>query len=196
MDSSPEDLAPEVAQKIPSDHSHESHNYDHSHGHSHDHDHGHGHSHDHDHGHGHSHGLGHLGQGVQQRVPEEIPENYKPAEQKFDLPLSAQFGSHQPSSFQEPSVPDAGEEILNTTETPLEVVAVTDSYPESPYEEETVNTPAYQTTTPSPVPQEQESEEKEEEKGSGEEEGGFLSSLGSMLGVTTESAHTQEEQGL
>ena len=133
-------------------------------------------------------------QGVQQRVPEEIPENYKPAEQKFDLPLSAQFGSHQPSSFQEPSVPDAGEEILNTTETPLEVVAVTETYPETPYEEEeeAVNTPAYQTTTPSPVPQ----EEKEEEKGSGEEEGGFLSSLGSMLGVTTDSAHTQEEQGL
>ena len=210
LDSSPEELEPpEVAQKIQSDHSHESHDHDHSHGHSHDHSHSHGHSHDH------SHGLGHLGQGVQQRVPEEIPENYQPAEQKFDLPLSAQFGSHQPSSFQEPSVPDAAEEILNTTETPLEVVAVTESYPELPddEEDEAVSTPAYQ-TTPSPVPQEKEpeeklekkeekeetasseEEEKEEEKGSGEEQGGFLSSLGSMFGVTTESAHTQEEQGL
>eukprot|EP00092_Neocalanus_flemingeri_P025250 GFUD01027382.1.p1 GENE.GFUD01027382.1~~GFUD01027382.1.p1 ORF type:complete len:1768 (+),score=522.48 GFUD01027382.1:102-5405(+) len=80
-------------------HSHEHHGHSQEqHGHSHDH---HGHSHDHDHhGHDHSHGMGHLGQGIKQRVPEKIPEYYKPAEQKFDLPLSAQFGS--PSSYSEP----------------------------------------------------------------------------------------------
>eukprot|EP00092_Neocalanus_flemingeri_P012479 GFUD01013452.1.p1 GENE.GFUD01013452.1~~GFUD01013452.1.p1 ORF type:complete len:1885 (+),score=551.68 GFUD01013452.1:790-5655(+) len=80
-------------------HSHEHHGHSQEqHGHSHDH---HGHSHDHDHhGHDHSHGMGHLGQGIKQRVPEKIPEYYKPAEQKFDLPLSAQFGS--PSSYNEP----------------------------------------------------------------------------------------------
>ena len=156
--------------------------------------HGYGHSHAKENGHGHSHGLGHLGQGVQQRVPEEIPDTFKPAEQKFDLPLSAQFGSHQPSSYQEPSVPepeyqDAAEDVLTTTETPVEDIPVTESYVEYPDEEEedAVYTPAYQ-TTPSPVPQ--------EDPGSGEQDAGFLSSLGSMFGVTTESGVSQEEQGL
>merc|ERR1711892_8984 len=63
-----------------------------NHGHGHSHGHGHGHSHDH-HDHDHSHGMGHLGKGIKQRVPEQIPETYKPAQQKFELPLSAQFGT-------------------------------------------------------------------------------------------------------
>merc|ERR1712106_1028746 len=69
------------------------HNHDY-HGHKHD-QHGHGHSHDH-HDHDHSHGMGHLGKGIKQRVPEQIPETYKPAQQKFELPLSAQFGTPPP----------------------------------------------------------------------------------------------------
>ena len=73
----------------------------------------------------------------------------------------------------------------------MEDIAVTEFYAEHPDDEdedEARHTPAYQ-TTPSPVPQ--------EEPGSGEEEGGgFLSSLGSMFGVTTEPGSTQEEQGL
>ena len=169
------------------------HSDNHVHGHSHDHGHeqGHGHSHDHGHGHGHSHGMDHLGHGVKQRIPEEIPDYYKPAQQQFDLPLSAQFGSssHQPSSYQEPSVPehgdhDAAELVPDTTESPQEDIAVTESYAESPEDEETVHTPAYQ-TTPAPG----------QPGGSGEGEG-FLSSLGSMFGVTTESGNIQEEQGL
>merc|ERR1712106_1162663 len=68
------------------DHSHD------QHGHPNDHQ---GHSHDH-HDHDHSHGMGHLGKGIKQRVPEQIPETYKPAQQKFELPLSAQFGTPPP----------------------------------------------------------------------------------------------------
>merc|ERR1712123_135152 len=60
--------------------------------------HGHGHNHEH----GHSHGHGHLGKGIKQRVPEQIPETYKPAQQKFELPLSAQFGT-PPPPYNEPS---------------------------------------------------------------------------------------------
>merc|ERR1719320_822652 len=70
-----------------------SHNH-HPHGHTNDH-HGHGHSHNHDH----SHGIGYLGKGVKERVPEDIPSTYKPAQQKFELPLSAQFGTPPPSDF-------------------------------------------------------------------------------------------------
>ena len=56
-----------------------------------------------------------------------------------------------------------------------------------------MHTPAYQTTpSPVPVPQEEQGSAEEEVK----EDGGFLSSLGSMLGVTTEAGSTQEEQGL
>merc|ERR1711994_880317 len=81
-----EKLIDQVVQVHDHGHSHDHHDH---HGHSHEH-HGHGHEH-HGHGHSHSHGLDHLGQGVQQRVPEAVPEHYKPAEQRFDLPLSAQF---------------------------------------------------------------------------------------------------------
>merc|ERR1711892_688828 len=80
-------------------HDHHGHNHDH-HGHTHE-QHGHGHSHDH-HDHDHSHGMGHLGKGIKQRVPEQIPETYKPAQQKFELPLSAQFGT-PPPPYNEPS---------------------------------------------------------------------------------------------
>merc|ERR1711892_550302 len=64
--------------------------------------HGHGHSHDHQ-DHDHSHGMGHLGKGIKQRVPEQIPETYKPAQQKFELPLSAQFGTPPPPPYNEPT---------------------------------------------------------------------------------------------
>jgi len=88
-------------------HSHDhGHDHSHNHGHAHSHNHGHGHSHSHGHGHSHSHddhdhshGIGHLGKGVHQRVPEEIPQHYKPAEQKFELPLSAQFGTPSTNSY-------------------------------------------------------------------------------------------------
>merc|ERR1712013_875495 len=78
---------------------HDHHGHEHNHNHhahvqSNDH-HGHGHSHDHDH----SHGIGHLGKGVKERVPEDIPSTYKPAQQKFELPLSAQFGTPPPSDY-------------------------------------------------------------------------------------------------
>merc|ERR1711892_30285 len=87
----------------------EIHGHGHNHGHGHGHSHGHGqsetnlehdHSHDH-HDHDHSHGMGHLGKGIKQRVPEQIPETYKPAQQKFELPLSAQFGT--PPPYNQPS---------------------------------------------------------------------------------------------
>ena len=67
-------------------HDHLSDDHGHSHdGHSHD-----GHSHD---GHGHSHGMGHLGRGVRTTPStQKAPEYYKPAEQQFELPLSARFG--------------------------------------------------------------------------------------------------------
>ena len=88
-----------------------SHGHSHDHGHGHSHDHGHGHSHDH--GHGHSHGMGHLGQGVQAKVPEKLPEHYQPAQQQFELPLSAQFGGAAGYSGQfdttEPLVPEQPE---------------------------------------------------------------------------------------
>merc|ERR1712106_920251 len=80
-------------------HDHHGHNHD-QHGHNHEQN-GHGHSHDH-HDHDHSHGMGHLGKGIKQRVPEQIPETYKPAQQKFELPLSAQFGT-PPPPYNEPS---------------------------------------------------------------------------------------------
>merc|ERR1712013_165435 len=84
-------------------HAHVQSNDHHGHGHSHNH-HGHGHSHNHhehghSHDHDHSHGIGHLGKGVKERVPEDIPSTYKPAQQKFELPLSAQFGTPPPSDY-------------------------------------------------------------------------------------------------
>merc|ERR1711962_880804 len=94
------------------------HGYDHGHedihDHGHSHDHGHGHSHDH--GHGHSHGMGHLGRG-QQKTPEVIPDYYKPAEQQFELPLSARFGSPSSSyQYTEPSPPSVEPHYVNTPE--------------------------------------------------------------------------------
>ena len=88
------------------------HGHGHNHGHGHDHghgpDHGHGHSHDHE-GHDHSHGIGHLGRKPSTPRPEVLPESYKPAEQEFELPLSARYGSPNQfaapaSGFEQPSV--------------------------------------------------------------------------------------------
>merc|ERR1711970_1154325 len=125
-------------------HGHEhSHNH-HAHGHTNDHHaHGHGHSHnhhEHGHGHDHSHGIGHLGKGVKQRVPEEIPSTYKPAQQKFELPLSAQFGTPPPSDYTtmqpaaQPSeeknlAENISEEVLNSDllEPPVNVNSIHDT---------------------------------------------------------------------
>merc|ERR1712223_966824 len=70
-------------------HSHDGHGHEHDH---HEHSHGHGHSHDHE-GHDHSHGIGHLGRKPTTPRPEVLPDSYKPAQQDFELPLSARFGS-------------------------------------------------------------------------------------------------------
>ena len=148
------------------------------------HDHGHEHSHDHGHGHSHTHGLDHLGRGVQQRVPEEIPIHYKPAEQQFDLPLSAQFAqsSHYSSS-------NYDNVDVTTTPAPADV---------DPNINDEVFTPAYQTTPATPVDDvsidgsiHQEQEEPSIDETKDQDEGGIFSSISSMFGSSTESSQVQ-----
>ena len=148
------------------------------------HDHGHEHSHDHGHGHSHTHGLDHLGRGVQQRVPEEIPIHYKPAEQQFDLPLSAQFAqsSHYSSS-------NYDNVDVTTTPAPADV---------DPNINDEVFTPAYETTPATQVDDvsidgsiHQEQEEPSIDETKDQDEGGIFSSISSMFGSSTESSQVQ-----
>merc|ERR1711892_539587 len=113
-------------------------NHNHGHAHDHGHSHGHGHSHDHE-GHDHSHGMGHLGKGYN-KVSEEapIPDYYKPAEQTYDLPLSAQFGGGGGSEYNYQYQPQP--QYDQQPETQQHQYQEKDQYEESKYEETTPST--------------------------------------------------------
>ena len=128
--------------------------------------------------HGHSHELGDLGQEVLEKVPEEVPEFFQPAEQKLDVPLSQQF-------------PDPSEQVTETYEVTTQASLETDHH----YQE--VHTPAFETTT-TPTTDYSQHEASQTVNEATEEEpssGGLFSSLTNMLGSSTESgpANTQEE---
>merc|ERR1719300_40548 len=187
---------------------HEGHSHEHNH---HDHGHHHGHSHghhhdDHHHGHSHSHGLDHLGHGVHQRVPEEVPDHYKPAEQKFDLPLSAQFA--QSSQYQEttPSTINYHESTQLTndesntvvTPNPLEgmdhIEAATPSANDQEDNDEHASTPAFNTTPSTASEDATFTNTLEDEQKASEEadESGLFTTLSNMFASSTEHAVVEE----
>merc|ERR1719300_2209726 len=189
------------------EHRHEGHSHEHNHhDHGHHHGHSHGHHHDDHHGHSHSHGLDHLGHGVHQRVPEEVPDHYKPAEQKFDLPLSAQFA--QSSNYQEttPSTINYHESTQFTndesntvvTPNPLEgmdhIEAATPSVNEQEDNDEHLSTPAFNTTPSTASEDATFTNTLEDEQKTSEEadESDLFTTLSNMFASSTEHAVVEE----
>ena len=124
----------------------------------------------------------HLGEGVVEKVAENVPDFFQPAEQKFDVPLSQQFSAASSSSN--------GEEVDQiTTPSPLVV---------DMEEVEDVYTPAFQTTT-TPTTDNSQNEASETLNEAPTEEpsaGGLFGSLTNMFGSSTESpTQTSQEEG-
>jgi len=190
------------------EHTHEGHSHEHNHhDHGHHHGHSHGHHHDDHHGHSHSHGLDHLGHGVHQRVPEEVPDHYKPAEQKFDLPLSAQFAQSSqyqettPSTFNYHESTQLTNDESNTvvTPNPLEgmdhVEAATPSVNEQEdNDDEHLSTPAFNTTPSTASEDATFTNPLEDEQKASEEadESGLFTTLSNMFASSTEHAVVEE----
>merc|ERR1719300_72027 len=190
------------------EHTDEGHSHEHTHeDHGHHHGHSHGHHHDDHHGHSHSHGLDHHGHGVHQRVPEEVPDHYKPAEQKFDLPLSAQFA--QSSQYQEttPSTINYHESTQFTndesntvvTPNPLEgmdhIEAATPSVNEQEdNDDENFSTPAFNTTPSTASEDATFTNTLEDEQKASEEadESGLFTTISNMFASSTGHAVVEE----
>ena len=124
----------------------------------------------------------HLGEGVVEKVAENVPDFFQPAEQKFDVPLSQQFSAASSGSM--------GEEVDQiTTPSPLVV---------DMEEVEDVYTPAFQTTT-TPTTDNSQNEASETLNEVPTEEpsaGGLFGSLTNMFGSSTESpTQTSQEEG-
>ena len=123
----------------------------------------------------------HLGEGVVEKVAENVPDFFQPAEQKFDVPLSQQFSAASSSM---------GEEVDQITTTSPLVVDME--------EVEDVYTPAFQTTT-TPTTDNSQNEASETLNEAPTEEpsaGGLFGSLTNMFGSSTESpTQTSQEEG-